>query len=1006
MKYLSKITLIILIFYTFEAKNILIKNIINIKCDGQGSTTFGIEASSSEYLNEVVFFQLEIDGHEASCSIPINYPIDSTFPETTTPSYNWTEPDSVYSDESSTPEDPSSDNRRILSEDIILKGGICVLENIENKIENKKVNSISKDIFVNDLHVDLDKCPKKEVDTTVLSISFRQLNKFFYDSINQLITFYFYGLITGKLQKGYQITMTVYLIKNGFLEEKQKKTAICSLTEDINGEKPVQGNFYCSILNIKEQVTSFEYSSSSSIAGIPSDKVLLNPVLTEKSISKGDLTDYSTGNSTIDIVPSFNITSIESTNCKVTGEFTIIGNLSSELKYDIQFELPFSSPKITATCIIKKSKELINVEMNCKTKGNIPNQQVKIAQTSLLDNKKKELLLIEKYNNNLDKIVCVNSKLQIVEYPITFRQVNKFRKLNNNKFSFLFAGLSQKNLYKGVTIKILVVFVKEIGGKIEKRNQKDITCTLNSDVTPFNGGFAQADFYCEDNLEDDADSIEIISSNNVTGINDEIKDYEKNPKLTEEEIEKTKNTGGIGKIIDYTLQANKLDIIPIIQIISLSKNKCVDKGILKFKAKFSEDINQKLDFEIPLSYPSSSIKCSSPKAKANKEIFIDCKIQKEFYGIKEIFIEPTIIKKLNKEILFASKTNLTDIGIINCIDYNQKLLQDLKRKNETYTFVQTNNFKIINKRILFNLIIFQLKKKYEQTIKIIIIITKRISSLRNLEEIDEIEEEITCKKEQADELVNYICEGDNNNINNKTEIENFIIESDEMTGLSDINTNPIETDENIGKGLVRDFSDPELIKLKMPRLDGTDLKVNDNNECEDGVFTIDGTLKDKEVYEKGENAELNYLYPSGSGAICNFKETKINNPLHMECHNKDYFEYENLIIDTQMIGRHFILDRTESKGEITCSISPYSFKEAQSEEASEGDVKNSYYKTKSSSSGLSGAIISAIVIICFVILVLIGIIIALIKKRVIPPSNQTNYNTSIIPISTSSASIV
>ena len=683
MKYLSKITLIILIFYTFEAKNILIKNIINIKCDGQGSTTFGIEASSSEYLNEVVFFQLEIDGHEASCSIPINYPIDSTFPETA--NYNWTETDSDYSSESSTAED--SDKRRILSDDIILKGGICVLENIENKIENKKVNSISKDIYVNDLHVDLDKCPKKEVDTTVLSISFRQLNKFFYDSINQLITFYFYGLITGKLQKGYQITMTVYLIKNGFLEEKQKKTAICSLTEDINGEKPVQGNFYCSILNIKEQVTSFEYSSSSSIAGIPSDKVLLNPVLTEKSISKGDLTDYSTGNSTIDIVPSFNITSIESTNCKITGEFTIKGNLSSELQYDIQFELPFSSPKITATCIIKKSKELINVEMNCKTKGNIPNQQVKIAQTSLLDNKKKELLLIEKYNNNLDKIVCVNSKLQIVEYPITFRQVNKFRKLNNNKFSFLFAGLSQKNLYKGVTIKILVVFVKEIGGKIEKRNQKDITCTLNSDVTPFNGGFAQADFYCEDNLEDDADSIEIISSNNVTGINDELKDYEKNPKLTEEEIEKTKNTGGIGKIIDYTLQANKLDIIPIIQIISLSKNKCVDKGILKFKAKFSEDINQKLDFEIPLSYPSSSIKCSSPKAKANKEIFIDCKIQKEFYGIKEIFIEPTIIKKLNKEILFASKTNLTDIGIINCIDYNQKLLQDLKRKNETYTFV-------------------------------------------------------------------------------------------------------------------------------------------------------------------------------------------------------------------------------------------------------------------------------------------------------------------------------
>ena len=993
MKSLVKISLIILISYSFEV-NILITNINNIICDEKrGITTFGIEANSSEYLNEPTFFQLEIGGYIASCSIPVNYPIDSTIPDTSiTP--NGTQTDSTDESDLST----GYEGLRTLSEYIILKGGNCEIENdIKNKIEDAKVNSISKDVFVNDLHFSIDKCYVEEIDLTILNISFRQLNKFIYDIKNQLVNFYFFGLITGKLLKGYQITMNVYLIKNG-IQESKKETAICSLTEDVvSGEKPIQGNFYCTILNIQEPVTSFQYYSSKSIAGIPSDKILLDPVLTEKYISKGDLIDYSIKNSTIKIVPSFNITSIESTKCKDTGEFSIKGNLSSELENDIQFELPFASPKISATCTIKKNNYLINVEIRCKTEGNISNQEIKIAQTSLLNNQKNEVLLIEKYTNNLEKIECANSKLIIPEYPITFRQVNKFRKLDNNRFSFFFAGLSQKNLYKGAFIKILVVFVK---GN-QKKNQKEITCSLNSDVMPFNGGFAQADFNCEDDLEDDADSIEIISSNNITGINDELKEYQKNPKLTEEEIEKTKNEGGIGKVIDYSLQANKLDIMPIIQIISLSKNKCTNKGILKFKAKFTEDIDQKLDFEIPLTYPSSSIKCSSPKAKANKEIFIDCKIQKEFYGINKIFIEPVIIKKKNKEILFASKTTLSNIGILDCIDYKQKLLKDLYIKKEKYTFVQTNNFNIINNRILFNLIVFPLKN-YEETIKIVIIITKRISSLRNLEEIDEIEENITCTKEQTSKLGNYICQGDDSNIKNKSEIENFIIESDEMTGLSEINTNPIETDESIRKGLVANFSDPDIMKLSVSRLTKPLLEVNQSDECDNGVFSISGNLENKEVYEKGENVELNYLYPSVSGAICKFNETKINKQMKIECHNKDYFENDKLIIDTQMLGGQFILDRTQSDDYITCDISSYSLKEATSEEV----IKNSYYNIKSSSSGLSGAAISAIVIVCFAILILIGILIALLKKRVIPSTNQTNYNTSVIPVSTSSVSII
>ena len=932
-------------------------------------------------------------------TFPTNTTIKTTFPMELTIPFE-TDEISEGSDEFS---GQISFRHRVLSESINLEGGKCqISENIKNKVDGQKVNSNSTKVFVNNLKYSLNICSEKEGSyEATLSISFRQLNKFIYYVEQKLVNFYFYGMLTDNFQKGYQITMDVYLIKNGFQEDKST-TAICILTNNVEKkEKPVQGNFKCSILNVEGSVTSFTYHSSKSIAGVPSDKILLDPELTKKYISKGDLYDYSViGNSTIE-TPSFHIISIDSLKCEETGRFIAKGELSLELEYDIQFELPFANPiNLTANCNISRTKDKSNVYMECKTKGIISNQPIKIAQITLLNDRKKELLIIEKYESQKEH-TCANSRIKIVDYPITFRQVNKFRKFDNRKFSFFFAGLSPKRINQGETITILVVFIKDD----LKKNQKEIECKLISDVIPFNGGYAQADFNCEGELElgEDADSIEIISSNNVTGINDKLEDYQKNPKLTEEEIERTKNNEGIGKVLDYSLQANKLDIVPIIQIISISNiNKCSDKGKIQFKAKFNDDMNQRLDFEIPLSYPSSSIKCSSPKAKANKEIFIDCKVQKDFYRIDEIFIEPTIIKKKNKEILFASKFYLNKIGNINCADYNaRQILLAQQKYDSNFTFVQTNSFNIIQKRILFHLILYSLTKEYKKTIKVFVTLTKKISTLRNLEEI--YETDVKCTNEQSSQLGNYICNIDNTDIKTKDEIESFFIESDDIPGFSETNTNPIEIDESILRGRAINFSDPEIMKLSFPTLDVTYL--NDTLCEKEGFFTMNGKLN-KEVNEEGRNAELTYINPSDSGAICNFNKSNNNGKMDITCHNKDYFEDETLIIGPQMIGGKFILKKIPCDGSntTTCLISSNS--NSDSEPQLEESIKNNYFNTKSSSSGLSGAAISAIVIVCFAMLVLIGVIIALIRTKIIPSMNQTNYNTSVIPVSTSSVDII
>ena len=137
-----------------------------------------------------------------------------------------------------------------------------------------------------------------------------------------------------------------------------------------------------------------------------------------------------------------------------------------------------------------------------------------------------------------------------------------------------------------------------------------------------------------------------------------------------------------------------------------------NKGIIRLTAKFNENFNQKIDFDIPLSYPILSIKCTNPKANANIEFTIDCKVQKEFSNVDRLIIEPTIIKKKNKEFFIVSKTNLP-LTYKNCADYNQKQIENSQQKyNADYTFLQVNSFTLNQGKILFNLIIYHVLSSY------------------------------------------------------------------------------------------------------------------------------------------------------------------------------------------------------------------------------------------------------------------------------------------------------
>ena len=141
----------------------------------------------------------------------------------------------------------------------------------------------------------------------------------------------------------------------------------------------------------------------------------------------------------------------------------------------------------------------------------------------------------------------------------------------------------------------------------------------------------------------------------------------------------------------------------------------------------------------------------------------------------------------------------------------------------------------------------------------------------------------------------------------------------------------------------------------------------------------------------------------------------------MECQNKEEFKNKEIKISSQSVGQ-FLLKETNNKDTyyFTCSISPLSNQKIDSTSAiienneegniTQSSVINSYFSKKiSSSGGLSGGTIAAIVICSAVILIAVGILITLIKKGVlIPPKSEypTSYGSTVPEINNSSVDII
>ena len=841
----------------------------------------------------------------------------------------------------------------------------------------------------------------ENIDKANIILSFRQIQNFTQNKNDNNITFYFYGLTTESKSKiPNSININVNLIKKNGEREDNIKTSFCELKDIKNNSYSSQAKYICTISKLKEKYHSLRYNSSTYIFGIPENEISLDPYMTQKYIKENKIEDATK----VGIPTTFVIKSINHDTCKTNGIFTISGDISEEITQSIIFNIPLSETKdVMSSCNLTKNK------IECKVDREINNNKISIEQMIIKENYK-EILFISSAITN-DKITCKNAlyedSTKKKNIDISFRQISHLAKFTNG-FSFYLITLISSSYNKDYKINIKMnVYINKI------KNEKNAICILENDAKS-NGGLVQGNFKCTVSLSNDEykniDFTTITISNNnedISGISD-LDEITSNPYKTDEFIKEIKDKKSKGQkineltdIIDY--YSEKSNIIPILDIQSININDCHNKGKLYIIGKLSENINKKIKFDLPLTYPTEEIKCELDETKKNSRVTITCKSQNKFDNFDTIIIEPRLIKKKNQEIIFIKGKEVKFEGKKTCENYNTIKMHITKKKQESkYTFLQLNNFIPKPKGLNFFMALIKndIKSGFNEIFALdvkITIIKSRF--LRNLDEIEKSSVPVSCKLNQTlktDLAAGYNCENTKEISGTPSGME---IETDDLNDISGIPEN----------------GNPDKLKTKIDYSNITNLKkindlpvisiidINGDKCAENGQYIITAEFtenKNNNLKNEYENVEIRFSIPESSG-LCNIE---IDDKIIMTCANKEKFDVSQILIERNIAQDKegndiFIINSITSLELFGCGISNDSApapEKSNNETEPEINTDKHIYKRKNNKTGLSGGAIAVIVIISIIVITGIIILVICIKnKKLLCKENNSNNNNKI-----------
>jgi len=823
-------------------------------------------------------------------------------------------------------------------------------------------------------------------------ISFRQLSGFVNSGTE--ITFNFYALTTQSLEAGNTVVLFVNLIGlSGMEEETTESQCTLSSAVTVTGQTAVQANYGCKIegVNETEAYTSLRLNSSNDITGIPTeDDVALNPVLTDQAISNNEVKDCSKDSS---VPPTFGEIEVDPSNCKAQGKFLIKGTLSEEKSIAAKFTLPLTYPEGTSlTCTYNTDG------IECLVDKSIENQTIIVEQT-IISNGPEELFILS--NFSASDMECGNGlELQATEktkVDISFRQVSHIEKISNRIY-FFFAAFVNGQMEASKSINVNVIM--NVG---EEKVEKAANCILGEAVT---ASGSQGDFNCSIELGSEEQAIPLenltISTNNdEIGGCAELTKEEASPKATDDAISNSGSAESeLAVTVDYYVAENKNKKPPTLKLSSFDLARCESKGKIKVTGTLSEAITEEMTFELPFSYPSSKVKCTIEPSDA-KEVEISCKIQKtKKNGLFNSFvIEPRLLKKKRKEMLFIESSTARYGSDMKCENFNEiKLKRAKARKNAPFSFLQLGRPSGYGFFFFMALMKKSASTSFVTTTFSITVTHSTSSRMRLLN--GESDLEVECEVGDTTDNSGVLNCKDSSGI---TPLK-IDLNDDTVGGIPDdaaVQTSPSPNLSDKANLLTVD---------NLPVVTVTNL--TSNNCSSNGSYVITATSSKELDYTSKEKITVPFSSPDSSGlcAITVTDKTKLT----MNCENTQTFSANELIISSQVIYDSddktplFKIEDYTAPVQFGCAISDRSLKVAfppnytdpNGNTPEESDTPstsggNARYFRSGSSSGLSGGAIAGIVISIVAVAAIVGVVIALAKKGALGGAAAAHSNAAI-----------
>ena len=529
---------------------------------------------------------------------------------------------------------------------------------------------IATDIVIEPIETDK---KTEEIPTVIKNVVFRQINNLEINKGRNYIKFNIVGFtFENNLKYNMILPIKVNLVKNN--GEKEPIDLECSLNDFFNSntENIYSLTFTCikdninGISNYKDAIII----SSSSLINIPAQFSYLSSALnTDKLISEGSLKNFLSKGNLVVISPIISSVSISADNCRTKGVFEINGIIDKSIDSDLTFYIKLENQDTSVRCKMNAVEANYRVFIYCDTYENIYN--IDISSKIIYDINNNELFFLNE-SLSLNNIYCANNdqiKFKKAQRKMksfaSFRQVSKFRKINNRYTFFLATFIKQEidfnqKVYLIVEIKSssLQKIKSYIRGctlyfrKLFPTEEQIATCTLDSKTKLNSDGIGAAGWVCttgESSIQD-AEGLVVIKSDDVSGI-------PKEPQLIDPA--KTDNLIQSGEIKDYSIEENLNILIPLFKTLNLNYSMCKKNGSLSFIGTSTSTIEKDVLFNLTLSYPDAIFACKLPRVLKDQITQIECYSREEFENYT-LLVEETVIRYEGQEYFILRNTSSGD----------------------------------------------------------------------------------------------------------------------------------------------------------------------------------------------------------------------------------------------------------------------------------------------------------------------------------------------------------